>query len=416
MSNPTQPRAGVIGLGMIGGGVAVSLARSGHPATAVYDVRPEAADGLDGVPPVAASPAAVASASDVVLLAVVNADQARSVLTGDDGVLGALTPGGVVVLLSTVALSAVRDLAHLCAEAGVTLLDAGVTGGDKAADNGLVTMVGGTDEGFEAARPVLEAFSKSVVHCGPLGAGMVTKLARNLTTYAIWSVVREAASLAAAGGVDPATFNSVLAEADDMTLLHLQLLAADYHLGEDKVAWADGLAQKDLAAAQELAAELGVEVGLADLARARIRKVYAGDLDTPMPEDDRERGRVMMDRVYGPGFNLFMTEETLESPSNQHTLDHLFPNVWARPHLTLRDRRLLTVGATAMLGRPDLLEVQLKGALSAGELTEDQLRELALQLHYYAGWGNGTHLMQTVEKIIGERRRAEARAAKQASE
>ena len=97
-------RAGVIGFGIIGGGVAVSLADSGRPATAVYDVRPDAAEDLAGVPAVAADPAAVARSSDVVGLAVVTADQARQALAGPAGVLAGARPGMVVVLLSTVSI------------------------------------------------------------------------------------------------------------------------------------------------------------------------------------------------------------------------------------------------------------------------------------------------------------------------
>jgi 4-carboxymuconolactone decarboxylase len=115
----------------------------------------------------------------------------------------------------------------------------------------------------------------------------------------------------------------------------------------------------------------------------------------------------MMDQVYGPGFSGFVTDDALASPAVQHTVDQLFAEVWARPYLTLRDRRLATIGATTMLGRADLLETQLRGALAAGELTDHQLRELALHMHYYAGWGNGTHLMHIAEKLIGERAAAE---------
>ncbi len=276
-------RAGVVGLGMIGGGVAVSLARSGRPAAAVFDVRPQAADGLEGVPACAASPADVAAACDVVLVAVVDADQAREVLTGDDGLLVASHAGQTVVLLSTVGLSAVRELAALCAERAVVLLDAGVTNGPEAATNGLVTMVGGPQEAVAEAMPVLEAFSKAVVHCGPLGAGMTTKLARNAITYSTWAAVREATSLAAAGGVRPATLLHVLEKADATVspLLHLQLKAADYTIAEDQQAWASGLADKDLAAAQELAGELGLALPIVDQVRPRMPEVYAGRLDGP---------------------------------------------------------------------------------------------------------------------------------------
>ena len=197
-------RAGVVGLGMIGGGVAVSLATSGHPAAAVYDVRPEAADGLEGVPAPVGSPAAVAKASDVVLVAVNTAQQAHEVLSGDDGLLSGAEPG----THRGAALDGHRS--RRCApcprcatSTRSSLLDAGVTGGTVAAKNGLVTMVGGPDEAVQRALPVLEAFSKNVVHCGPLGAGMATKLARNAITYAMWAAVREATSLAASAGVDP---------------------------------------------------------------------------------------------------------------------------------------------------------------------------------------------------------------------
>jgi 3-hydroxyisobutyrate dehydrogenase len=263
---------------MIGGGVAVSLARSGRPATAVYDVRPEAAQDLEGVPAPVGSPGAVAEAADVVLIAVTTADQAEEALTGSDGLLHRARPGSIVVLLSTVSLDAVHALADLCAEHDVHLLDAGVTGGTGAARNGLVTMVGGPDEVVARAMPVLEAFSKSVVHCGALGSGMTTKLARNAITYGDWAVVREASSLAAAGGVDLARLLEVLKDAEDggSPLLHLDLKVADYTIPEEQAAWATGLAEKDLAAAQELAADLGIELPLVDLVKPRMKDVYAG--------------------------------------------------------------------------------------------------------------------------------------------
>lgn len=147
-SSPTSGplRTGVIGLGMIGRGVATSLVRSGLAPTAVFDVRAKAADDLDGVLAQSASPAAVADASDVVLLAVLDDAQARDVLTGEDGIFTTRRDGLVVVLLSTVPVEAVHELGALCAEHGAALLDAGVTGGAQAAENGLVVMVGGPDE------------------------------------------------------------------------------------------------------------------------------------------------------------------------------------------------------------------------------------------------------------------------------
>ncbi|MCW2718328.1 NAD(P)-binding domain-containing protein [Pseudonocardia sp.] len=288
MSTATQPdtaqaadrptsRAGVIGLGMIGGGVAVSLARRGR-VPAVFDIRPDAADGLAGVPAPLGSPADVARASDVVLVAVVDAEQARTVLTGDDGVLAGAHPGLVVVLLSTVAVPVVHELAELCARYDVALLDCGVTPGDKAAENGMVAILGGDPAVVERARPVLADFAKEVVHCGPLGAGMATKIARNVITYGCWRAVQEAAELASAAGVDPATLVTVIdtADPDGATLLswlRMRIGGAEAHRA--LVPQVVRLQDKDLAAAQDLAEHLGVELPLVGVARAHGEQTLA---------------------------------------------------------------------------------------------------------------------------------------------
>ncbi|WP_328608554.1 NAD(P)-dependent oxidoreductase [Amycolatopsis sp. NBC_00345] len=263
------PRAGVVGLGMIGGGVAVSLARSGR-TPAVHDLRPDAAAGLAGVPAPLGSPAEVAAASDVVLVAVVDAAQARTVLTGENGILTAAHPGLTVVLLSTVAVPVVHELGAACAAAGVSLLDCGVTPGDRAAENGMVAILGGDADVVERARPVLADFAKRVVHCGPPGAGMATKIARNVITYGSWTVVHEAVTLARAAGVDPATLVEVIETADPAgaTLLSwLRDQIAEHPVNRPVVPQVEVLLDKDLAAAQELAGELGLSVPLVDLAR-----------------------------------------------------------------------------------------------------------------------------------------------------
>ncbi|MCU1686956.1 MAG: hypothetical protein JWQ81_7695 [Amycolatopsis sp.] len=264
------PRAGVIGLGIIGGGVAVSLAASGR-VPAVYDIRPDTADHLVGVPAPLGSPAAVARASDVVLIAVVDAAQARTVLSGPEGVLAGAQDGLIVVLLCTVAVPVVRELADVCAAVGVRLLDCGVTPGDKAAQHGMVAIVGGDEAVVEAARPVLDDFAKAVVHCGPVGAGMATKIARNMITYSSFRAVREATALTAAAGVAPQRLLEVINEADPegATLFLLERMrwsgtaaAMSPHMRV--------LMDKDLAAAQELAAALAITTPLIDTVRDNI--------------------------------------------------------------------------------------------------------------------------------------------------
>ncbi|CAN5418249.1 NAD(P)-dependent oxidoreductase [soil metagenome] len=268
-----QGRTGVIGLGMIGGAVATSLARSGR-ISSVYDIRSDAADRLPGVPAPAASPADVARDSDVVLLAVVDAEQARNVLFADDGVLSLAHPGLIVVLLSTVAVPVVYELAERCAQSGVALLDCGVT---QAKPEGLVAMLGGDDVTVATAMPVL-ADVATVVHCGPLGAGMATKIARNVITYGTWRAVHEAATLVESAGVDPRKLITAVEEADPggttlFSWLHNQLSAADDIRA--MVPQVRRLMDKDLAAAQELAERSGIPVPLVDATRANGAETLA---------------------------------------------------------------------------------------------------------------------------------------------
>jgi alkylhydroperoxidase/carboxymuconolactone decarboxylase family protein YurZ len=115
-----------------------------------------------------------------------------------------------------------------------------------------------------------------------------------------------------------------------------------------------------------------------------------------------EAGRAMMDRVYGKGF-LHESVKAGESPYIDETVAHLFADIWSRPGLSIRDRRLLVIGATAALGRADLIEFQVKGALANGELSKAELDEIPLQLAFYVGWGNSTAVMQGIQVALTSR-------------
>jgi 3-hydroxyisobutyrate dehydrogenase len=173
---------GVIGLGGIGGGVAQCLQRSGQLA-AIYDVRAESAANVPGAPPMSASPCDLAAASDCVLIAVLNGEQTIAVLSGPDGVLAAGKRGQMVILLSTIAMSDLETAQGLCAEAGVTLLDCGVTNGPKSGQNGLICLAGGSDADLAAAKPIFDGFAQQVIHMGGPGTGMAAKIARNTTFF-----------------------------------------------------------------------------------------------------------------------------------------------------------------------------------------------------------------------------------------
>ena len=112
-------------------------------------------------------------------------------------------------------------------------------------------------------------------------------------------------------------------------------------------------------------------------------------------DESWEKGLGIVDQVYGAGASKMM--EGLEnSPYVSETVRHLFADIWSRPGLSMRDKRLLVIGATTMLGRSDLIAIQVAGAIVNGELTEEQLQEIPLLMTFYAGAGNTTALFQGI--------------------
>lgn len=274
---------GVIGLGEIGRGVAEGLARAGTDLV-VCDVRPEATGAFAGTARVAATPGQVGGLCDVVVVAVVDDPQVRAVLAGPGGALAAMAEGTAVVVLSTIPVAALREVAAEAAARGVAVVDCGVSGGPSAAAEGqLVSMVGGRSEDVERVRPVLEAFSSEVVAMGPLGAGLQAKLARNLVQYVSWMAAHEAQRLAEAAGVKLSRLARVIKASDarigGAAALMFRPTAAPFGPDDDAglvaaMRIAAGLAHKDLRAALDLAGELGVALPVTELAEGRIDAVF----------------------------------------------------------------------------------------------------------------------------------------------
>lgn len=277
-NSSTNLRAGVIGLGQIGGGVAICLARHKRPL-ALYDIRPDAAEKLEGVPDVLASPAAVARASDVLMIAVLNGAQARATLEGPNGVLAGAHPGLVIVMLSTITMDELNELVELAAKHGVPLLDCGVTAGGLSAKGEMISMIGGDDSVVERIMPVLNEFNAEVHHMGPTGAGMATKIARNMIHFTVWRAGFEGARLATKAGVDVNKFIDLVENAS-----HKHGASVTFWMNPERIA-AGGdpveigkhtliYHQKDMDTARELADQLGVEIPTADVARLKGAETY----------------------------------------------------------------------------------------------------------------------------------------------
>ena len=266
-------RVAIVGLGQIGRGAAISLARSRSHSLVAYDVDPDALALAADLVTAAHSPADAAAGADVVLVAVYDDDQVRDVLTTDDGVLAASPLPRAIVVLSTVARETI-DWAHAEAEGrGVPLLDCGVSGGKAIEQGQIVAMIGGPDEAVAHVRPVIEGFASPVVHTGALGTGMAAKLARNMIVYGCWYVVAEAARLAEAAGVTIESLVEISDAADGQTGGPTAMIRRGLSGDAEKIAlWhrIPEYAHKDIGAALELAAELAVELPAAELVHERF--------------------------------------------------------------------------------------------------------------------------------------------------
>ena len=120
-------------------------------------------------------------------------------------------------------------------------------------------------------------------------------------------------------------------------------------------------------------------------------------------------GLKVVEAVYGPGSSAIMDGQE-NSPFVTEIVGNQFGNVWAHPAFSIREKRLMVLGATAMLGRADLVEIQMTGALANGEFTDEQLDQMPLFLLFYAGAGNTTALFRGIEAARAKQK-AKAQAA-----
>ena len=202
-------RIGFIGLGMMGTPMAHLLHAAGHELV-VQDARPEAARAFADAH---AGDARAGGASDfagceVLITMLPNSDIVDAVLAP----LAAQLPrGAVVVEMSSADPNRTRALAERLAEAGITLIDAPVSGGVKKAVAGtLAIMVGGDVPAFDRVRPVLETLGKAITHVGPVGAGHALKALNNYVSAAALIATAEAIHVGEAFGIDPATIVDVI--------------------------------------------------------------------------------------------------------------------------------------------------------------------------------------------------------------
>ncbi|MFI5798125.1 NAD(P)-dependent oxidoreductase [Streptomyces sp. NPDC051677] len=201
-------RVGFIGLGGQGAPMARRIVEAGFETT-LWARRPATlAPFADTAAKTAGSAAELAAACDLVCLCVVDDGDVEQV--GDE-VLAGLRPGGTIAVHSTVHPDTCRRLARRAGAQGVRVLDAPVSGGGRAADEGaLLVMVGGEPEVFASCRPVFAAYGDPVVHLGPTGTGQIAKLLNNLLFTAQLGLAADTLALGGRLGLDPDGLGRIL--------------------------------------------------------------------------------------------------------------------------------------------------------------------------------------------------------------
>jgi 2-hydroxy-3-oxopropionate reductase len=202
---------GIVGLGIMGTPMAANLVRAGHRVLG-HDLSAERVAQLVAAGGEAAGSVAAATGADLVITMLPDSPQVEEVVLGPDGVLEHAKPGLLLVDTSTIRPDTAQLVAREAAARGVRALDAPVSGGERGAVDGVLSiMVGGPAEDVAAARPVLVVLGATVVHVGPNGAGQTVKAANQLVVAGTYALVAEAIVLLEASGVDAGAALDVLA-------------------------------------------------------------------------------------------------------------------------------------------------------------------------------------------------------------
>jgi 3-hydroxyisobutyrate dehydrogenase len=282
-------RIAFIGLGNMGGPMALNLLKAGH-ALRVFDLnRPAVAEAVSAGAVAAADAAEAVHDAEVVVSMLPASRHVEGLYLGENGLLGKIPAGALVIDCSTIAPASARKVAGAAGDRGLAMLDAPVSGGTAGAQAGTLTfIVGGPEATLERARPYLQAMGRNIFHCGDSGAGQVAKLCNNMALGAIMAVTGEAIALGVAHGLDPKVLSGMMAVSTGRSwatevcnpwpgVLENAPASRGYAGG-----FGNDLMLKDLGLAAEAAMGVGASIPMGELARnlyAMNSRVGNGRLD-----------------------------------------------------------------------------------------------------------------------------------------
>ena len=255
-------KIGFIGLGIMGRPMALNLLKAGY-SLKVHDINPApVAELVQAGAEEAASCKETARGCDVLITMLPNSPDVKKVMLGPDGALEGASAGSIYVDMSSIAPLAAQEVSAACAEKGVVMLDAPVSGGEpKAIDATLAVMVGGPQEAFDKVKDILGVMGASITRVGEIGSGNTTKLANQIMVALHIAAMSEAMVLATKAGVDPeAVYQAIRGGLAGSTVLDAKMpLVLE---GNFKPGFRIELHIKDLLNALDTAHALGVPVPL----------------------------------------------------------------------------------------------------------------------------------------------------------
>lgn len=269
--------SGFIGLGHLGHPICQRLLERGFEL-AVYDLRPDVVHDLGAV--ACKSARDVAERCELIQVCVQTDDQCEEVVLGTDGLLAGARPGQAIAIHSTVRPDTVRELERAARERGVDVVDAPLAGRGpfSVRDGSFWILAGGDAAAIERFRPLFDPISARILLTGPVGTGSALKLAHNVMVYLSFLAAQEAADLARATGVRLDVLEAVASATGTLSermLVYLEQREGGYARAraEGLTSSADlavyaGILEKDLRDAIEVAADLGVRLPGAELAKS----------------------------------------------------------------------------------------------------------------------------------------------------
>ena len=263
---------GLIGVGMMGHGIASNLLAHGYPLTVLEHPGNQPLDELKAAGVSTATTAAdVARASQILILCVTGSPQVEAILTGADGALEGLSDGDIVIDCSTALPNSTVRMAVAVAARGARMLDAAMTRTPREAARGkLNLLVGGDAALLETCRPVLSAFAEAITHAGPIGSGHRMKLLHNFVSLGQFTLLAEAAACARIEGISADVFLDVIGGGGGggTALERLRPFLESGDMAGMRFAIAN--ARKDLSYYTTMAGEAGAEHAVADAILATL--------------------------------------------------------------------------------------------------------------------------------------------------